>query len=65
MSMHIPPAMQRDLSGAYHTAENNTSGGDIGAMVPIFPVIWVRHKLLECYAIAPVPQRSRGFVLRR
>ena len=43
MSMAIPAALRLDATGMYVVADECTSGGDIGAQIPIFPVIWVRR----------------------
>ena len=39
----MPAALQLDeTTGAYIVSDAVTDGGDLGAQVPIFPVVWVR-----------------------
>ena len=43
MSVFVPEALLLDeATGEYGVTDAATSGGDIGAQVPIFPVVWVR-----------------------
>ena len=43
MSVIVPAALQLDeTTGAYIVSDAVTDGGDLGAQVPIFPVVWVR-----------------------
>ena len=42
MPIVVPPAHKLDaLIGEYGPTDEATSGGDIGAQLPIFPVVWV------------------------
>ena len=47
MPVVMPPAYKLNAeTGEYGPCDDATSGGDIGAQVPIFPVVWVRdHRL--------------------
>ena len=48
MSFSVPNALLLDeKTGQYAATDAVTSGGDIGAQVPIFPVVWVRAALLS------------------
>ena len=43
MSVVVPGALLLDKEkGEYGPTAASTSGGDIGAQVPIYPVVWVR-----------------------
>ena len=38
----MPPSHKlNELTGEYGATDSATSGGDIGAMIPIYPVVWV------------------------
>ena len=49
MSVRIPAALEFDgRRGDYVVSDKETSGGDIGAQILLFPTVWVCHSMLRC-----------------
>ena len=57
----MPNAHLLDGSGNYQVAGDDaaTSGGDIGAVLPIYPTVWVRRRAADCRALVSFAQEWR------